>query len=247
MKKWQLLLLMSCACGWMSTGRAMAQEAWGTIDAEPNPCRIERGEKECTSFIHWETRGVDRAKVFVTSEGRHGQKESEFGSSLACETRRCRAPWIAPDTTYTFQLVDFTRGDRGRLLASVTVTARGGDSGDERRGDRGDERRDQGNDAWGEIRAEPNPCRMRRGERECTSMISWRTRGVDSAKVFVTSEGSRREVEHEFSKSANCEPGRCPAPWIAEDTTYTFELVDFTRGNRGRVLASVTVKGWKRR
>lgn len=239
MKRWQVVLLMTCACGWMPMGRALAQEPWGNIEAEPNPCRIEPGEKECTSFIRWNTRGVDRAKVFVTAEGRRTQKESEFGSSTSCETRRCRAPWISPDTTYTFTLVDFTRGDRGRALASVTVTARDGG--------RRDDRRDEGGDAWGEIRAEPNPCRMRRGERECTSMISWRTRGVDRAKVFVTAEGNRREVEHEFSASANCEPGRCPAPWIAPDTTYTFELVDFTRGNRGRALASVTVTGRKRR
>ena len=238
MKKWQFLLLMSCACGWMLPGRAMAQEPSGTIDAEPNPCRIEPGESECTSFIRWDTRGVDRAKVFVTAEGRRRQLESEFGSSISCETRRCRAPWISADTTYTFQLVDFTRGDRGRVLASVTVTARGGERRDDRRDERGD--------AWGEIRAEPNPCRMRRGERECTTFLTWQTRGVDRAKVFVTAEGRRREVEHEFSASANCEPGRCPAPWIAPETRYIFELVDFSRGDRGRVLASVTVRGEER-
>jgi hypothetical protein len=102
---------------------APAQAPFGIIAAEPNPCRIEPGEKECTAHITWSTQNVARAKVFVKSEGREGIKENEFGSSLACESRRCRAPWIRPDTRYVFKLYDFTRGDRGRELASVTVTA----------------------------------------------------------------------------------------------------------------------------
>jgi hypothetical protein len=236
MQKWGFLFLIS-----ISGFCALAQEPWGSIDAEPNPCRIEPGQAECTSFIRWETRGVDRAKVFVTSEGRHGEAEREFGTTLSCETRRCRAPWINADTTYTFQLVNFTRGDRGRVLASVTVTARGGGGGGG-----GERRRDEGG-AEGTISADPNPCRIRRGEGECTTFLTWHTRGVDRAKVFVTSEGKRREVQHEFSLSPNCEPGNCRAPWIAPETTYTFELVDFTRDDRGRVLASVTVTGVRSR
>lgn len=238
MRTWQLLFLITGIGGWILPGRGMAQEPWGTIGAEPNPCRIEPGRNECTSFIHWETRGVERAKVFVTSEGRHHQVESEFGASLSCETQRCRAPWINADTTYTFQLVDFTRGDRGRVLASVTVTA-----GGEGRSEAREEGREE---ASGTIRAEPNPCRIRNGERECTTFLTWQTRGVSHAKVFVTAEGRRREVEHEFSASPNCEGDRCRAPWIAPDTRYVFELVDFTRGNRGRVLASVTVTAQER-
>jgi hypothetical protein len=233
MQKWGFLFWIS-----ISGVCAFAQEPWGSIDAEPNPCRIEPGTNECTSFIRWETRGVDRAKVFVTSEGRRSEQEREFGASLSCETRRCRAPWINADTTYTFQLVDFTRGDRGRVLASVVVTGRGG-------GERRDERRAEGG-AEGTISADPNPCRMRPGDRECTTFLTWHTRGVDRAKVFVTAEGRRREVEHEFSESPNCEPGDCRAPWIAPETKYIFELVDFSRGDRGRVLASVTVRGEER-
>jgi len=204
---------------------AEAQEPWGIIAAEPNPCRIEPGQNQCTSFIRWETRGVDRVRVFVTAEGRRREVEREFGNSLYCETRRCSAPWISQDTTYTFTLVDFTRGDRGRVLASVTVTGTEGSGG------------------WGTIMAEPNPCRIRRDERECTTFLTWETRGVDRAKVFVIAEGFRSESEREFSASANCEPGRCRAPWIAPRTRYTFQLVDFTRGDRGRVLASVVVTG----
>lgn len=121
MPKWLPLLLIAGACGLVVPTHAQAQE--GTMSADPNPCRVRPGRNECTSFIRWQTRGVSRAKVFVTAEGRHKEVEHEFSASPNCETRRCKAPWISPGTTYTFQLVDYTRGDRGRVLASVTVTA----------------------------------------------------------------------------------------------------------------------------
>ena len=57
----------------------------GIIAAEPNPCRIEPGQRECTSHITWSTQNVTRAKVFLKTEGREGEKESEFGNSLSCE------------------------------------------------------------------------------------------------------------------------------------------------------------------
>jgi len=103
--------------------KAPAQEPFGIIAAEPNPCRIRPGEEMCTAHITWSTQNVRRAKVLVKSEGRESLKENEFGSSLSCESRRCRAPWIRPDTRYVFKLYDWSRGDRGRELASVTVTA----------------------------------------------------------------------------------------------------------------------------
>jgi hypothetical protein len=99
-----------------------AEEPSGEIRAEPNPCRVEPGREECTTHLIWHTRGVEKAKVFVTAKGRKEEVEHEFSASRECEGERCRAPWIAHHTTYTFQLFDFTRGDRGRLLASVTVT-----------------------------------------------------------------------------------------------------------------------------
>ncbi len=99
-----------------------AQEPFGIIAAEPNPCRVEPGQDACTAHITWSTQNVSRAKVFVKQENREGVKENEFGTTLACESRRCRAPWIRPDTRYVFKLYDFSRGDRGRELASVTVT-----------------------------------------------------------------------------------------------------------------------------
>ncbi len=102
---------------------APAQEPFGEIAAEPNPCRIRPGEDMCEVHLIWHTRNVARAKVFVRSEGRHAAEEKEFGNAVACESNRCRAPWIHGETRYTFKLFDFTRGDRGRELASVTVTA----------------------------------------------------------------------------------------------------------------------------
>jgi hypothetical protein len=222
MNKLQFLLMMGI-CAWMLPEHARAQEPWGSMSAEPNPCRIEPGQTTCTSFIRWDTQGVERAKVFVTAEGRRSEVEHEFSASASCETHRCRAPWISSDTTYTFQLVDFTHGDRGHVLAAITVTAAQG--------------------VWGSINADPNPCRVRRDEQNCTTTLSWETHGVDRAKVFVTAEGRHQETEHVFSESANCEPGKCRAPWITPGTRYIFTLVDFTRGNRGRVLGSILVRG----
>jgi len=100
--------------------------ASGTIAADPNPCRIERGRSSCTSYITWSTQGVTQAKVSVTNNSQRGMEEKEFGSSLACEPGRCVAPWIGPGKTYEFTLYDFSSGRRGQVLASVTVTATGG-------------------------------------------------------------------------------------------------------------------------
>lgn len=121
--KQSLLLLIPVLGALMIPVQAPAQEPRGEIAAEPNPCRIHRGEDVCEVHLIWHTRNVARAKVFVRSEGRDVVEEREFGNAVACESRRCRAPWIHAETRYTFKLYDFTRGDRGRELASVTVTA----------------------------------------------------------------------------------------------------------------------------
>jgi len=122
MRIWGFLLLLTAAVVLMTPSHAMAQEPWGTISAEPNPCQITPGNEFCTAHVRWETRGVSHAKVFVIAEGRHTFKEREFGDGVKCEEHRCKADWIKAETRYKFQLFDFTRGDRGRLLASVTVT-----------------------------------------------------------------------------------------------------------------------------
>jgi len=121
MRRFQLFLLIVGTCFWIAPHRAVAQEPWGRIEAEPNPCRIEPGHNDCATFIRWETRGVQRVKLFVKAEGRNEFEEKEFSGSLRCEHHDCPANWIRPDTRYKFELYDFTRGDRGRLLASVVV------------------------------------------------------------------------------------------------------------------------------
>jgi len=122
MKKWGFLLFLG-ACAFLTPLHLKAQEPWARIEAEPNPCHMRPGREECTTFVRWETGGVRRVKVFVTAEGRHKFVEREFGRTLVCETHRCRAPWINLETRYTFTVVDFSRGDRGRVLATTTVTA----------------------------------------------------------------------------------------------------------------------------
>ncbi len=121
MTKWLLSVCIGALCTIATMQKAQAQD--GEIRAEPNPCRIEAGRNDCTSHLTWHTRGIERAKVFVVGEGRHPAREKEFSTSSSCEGRNCRAPWIEPDTRYTFTLVDFTHGDRGRVLGSVVVTA----------------------------------------------------------------------------------------------------------------------------
>lgn len=103
-------------------GRAWA-EASGTIAANPNPCVLARRASTCTSYITWSTQGATHAKVFVLGPHKSGPRETEFGSSLACESERCRAPWIKRKNSYVFTLYDYSSGTRGRALASVNVTA----------------------------------------------------------------------------------------------------------------------------
>jgi len=52
---------------------ALAQVS-GTINADPNPCTIERGQTACTSHITWTTQGVTRARVIVMDAHRRGEK-----------------------------------------------------------------------------------------------------------------------------------------------------------------------------
>ncbi len=106
-------------------GRAWA-EASGTISANPNPCVIARGASTCTSYINWSTQGATYARVFVLGPHRWGTRETEFGNSLSCESENCRAPWIKKRNSYVFTLYDYSSGRRGRVLSSVTVTAKGG-------------------------------------------------------------------------------------------------------------------------
>jgi hypothetical protein len=100
-------------------GHVLAQGPSGVINAEPNPCRIKPGEKECTAHITWEAQNVKHAKVMVKSESKEGEKVHEFSGSLSCRGHECPAPWIRPDTRYVFRLLD----GEGRELSLVTVTA----------------------------------------------------------------------------------------------------------------------------
>ena len=236
------LLPLICFTGmWagMAPVNMMAQEPSGTINADPNPCRIEHERHECTVSLTWQTQGVEKAKVFVTAEGRHPGAERVFSDSRSCEPGRCPANWIEDGTRYTFQLVDFSRGDRGRALASITVTGKLGDGDHD--GDRDRDHDHDRNQASGNISAEPNPCRIEPGQHDCVTHLAWNTQGVERAKVFVVAEGRHPGAEREFGTTLSCEPRKCRAPWIEPETRYTFNLVDFSHGDRGRVLASVVV------
>jgi len=122
MNRWLCLLVPTMGLGFFFAS-ASAAEPSGIIAAQPNPCRIERGQRECTSHITWSTQNVKHARVLVKSEGKEGEKEREFSGSLSCGARRCPAPWIRPDTRYVFKLYDFSSGSLGRELGVVTVTA----------------------------------------------------------------------------------------------------------------------------
>jgi len=122
MKRWMCLLIPTMGLAFPHA-RALAAGPSGIIAAEPNPCRIERGQRECTSHITWTTQNVKQARVMVESEGTEGEKTREFSASRSCEARKCSAPWIRPDTRYVFKLYDFSSGSQGRELGVVTVTA----------------------------------------------------------------------------------------------------------------------------
>jgi hypothetical protein len=121
MRKWHLMFLIAALGAGVGPWRASA--ASGEIAAHPNPCQVRPGRPDCTSHITWSTNGVARAKVIVVHQGAQGMEESNFGDTLSCESERCRAPWIRPNTEYVFTLYDFSSGHRGPALASVTVTA----------------------------------------------------------------------------------------------------------------------------
>jgi hypothetical protein len=223
MRVWKLSLLIAGVCGWLAPARVTAQVS-GAISADPNPCKIATGQRECTTYLHWNTRGAQSVKVFVTAEGKHSFVEKEFSTVLNCEGEKCRAPWITDNTKFLFQLVDFSSGSRGKVISSVWVTSK--------------------EDPWGSIRAQGSPCRIGPGRHECEVVLNWEAHGVDQAKVFVSSEGKKSAPEKEFGVGLSCE-GNCRAPWIEADTRYLFQLVDFSHGNKGRVLGSVTVTASK--
>jgi hypothetical protein len=117
----RLLILITLLAVGILALHLPAQEPSGTISANPNPCVIEHHQKMCTTYLTWSTQNVRHARVFVVSEGSKGREESQFSGSHFCES--CRAPWIER-RPYTFTLYDFSRGDRGRALSSVTVSGR---------------------------------------------------------------------------------------------------------------------------
>ena len=125
MQRWHLLVLITALGVSVLPARAIAAPS-GTIAAHPNPCVIQGGEKTCASHITWSTQDVARAMVYVVHHGKNGREEKEFGNSRACESERCRAPWIEAGKSYRFTLYDYSTGNRGRALASVEVTATGG-------------------------------------------------------------------------------------------------------------------------
>ena len=197
-------------------------QASGTISATPNPCVIAR-KSTCTTYVSWSTTGVAHARVYAVAEGSRGREEKEFSASRSCE--KCEAQWI--EKTVTFTLYDYSSGNRGRALGTVTVTAI---RGSEKQGEL------SGPDASGNISANPNPCVIVR-QSTCTTYVSWSTKGVEHARVYAIAEGSRGREEKEFSASRSCE--KCEAQWI--EKTATFTLYDYSSGNRGRALGTVTV------
>lgn len=125
MSIWRRFILIGTLGATGLCGRAWA-EASGTIAANPNPCMMARGAVECTSHVTWSTQGATHARVFVVGPHKSGTRETEFGVGLSCESQKCRAPWIKKEQVYVFTLYDYSSGTRGRALATVTVTGKGG-------------------------------------------------------------------------------------------------------------------------
>jgi hypothetical protein len=179
-------------------------------------------------LLAWSTQSVQHARVYVVTEGSSGREEKLFSGSRTCA--KCDAPWIEKNT-YTFTLYDYSTGNRGRTLATVSVT--GTPTGSASPSATSAEHS-------GTISASPNPCVIERGQKACTTHLTWSSQGVQHARVYVVAQGSRGREENLFSGSRTCE--KCDAPWI-EKNTYTFTLYDYSTENRGRALATVTVIG----
>jgi len=200
-----------------------AWAATGKISAFPNPCKIDPGAHQCTAYLAWSTEGAVHARVFVQAQGKNNTGEREFGAENACE--KCGATWIEEGDRYVFTLVDFSNGRRGAILSTVTVTAvKGPPLGP--------------GAVSGTITASPNPCRIEHGKVECTTYLTWSSTGTH-ARVYVSSEGAKGTPEREFATGRAHE--KVSATWIEEKTRYTFTLVDFSEGSRGRDLTSVVV------
>jgi hypothetical protein len=203
--------------------------ASGEIAVSPSPCKIERGAYDCTVYVTWSTQGAAHARVFVTTLGRGQEKETEFANGRSCLEQKCPASWIKAGTNYEFTLYDYSTGSRGDVLASVGVTAVNAPGAAVEKG------------AFGTIHASPNPCRIQPGAAKCTSYITWHAEGVEHARVYVASEGTRAIPEKEFANSRSCVGTMCPADWIEQDTRYVFTLFDTSSADQVRVLAKVTV------
>ncbi|MBZ5591961.1 MAG: hypothetical protein LAP39_06975 [Acidobacteriia bacterium] len=122
MQRWHLLFLL----GALGVFEAHALGASGTIAASPNPCVVPAGASTCTSYITWSTQGVTHARVYVVDSHKKGKEEQEFGTHLSCVGEKCRASWIEKGNNYVFTLYDYSSGNRGSALGSVTVTGQAG-------------------------------------------------------------------------------------------------------------------------
>jgi hypothetical protein len=106
-----------------AAGAAVETGPSGTINASPNPCRIQQGAMKCTSYITWHAEGVQHARVYVMAEGKRTIPEKEFANGRNCIGEKCPAEWIEGATRYVFTLFDTSSGEKVRALAKVTVTA----------------------------------------------------------------------------------------------------------------------------
>jgi len=120
MRRWHLLSLIAIL-GILQV-HALAQPA-GTIGANPNPCAIPAGKSMCTAYITWNTQGVTKARVYLVDSHKKGKEEQQIWNSLECTGQKCKAPWIEKGNSYVFTLYDYSSGNRGATLSSVTVTA----------------------------------------------------------------------------------------------------------------------------
>ena len=121
MQKHHLLILCAVLGASVLPGSALAGPS-GTIAANPNPCVIPAGARECTTYMTWSSEGVAHARVYIRLEGKKQDETREYSASRSCEAQQCKAPWIEADTKYIFTLYDWSSGSRGATLASVTVT-----------------------------------------------------------------------------------------------------------------------------
>lgn len=186
--------------------------ATGRIVAAPNPCPLDLSRGLGMVALVWTTQDVALAEIGI---------EDILGGTERVSPTTTRGSVLVEDIEgpphqYTFRL--YARHDDSRvLLDSVVVAATAAST------------------PVGTIRAAPNPCPIRRGQRGGVVALSWLARHVSAVMVTIEEGGAGERLY-------SSEPaGELTVDWIdGAPEQCTFRLYDTSNGSTA-LLDSVVV------